>query len=153
MANELDTASTADVIIIGAGVTGIHQLHRLRSRLTLWWSKPARTWAALWYRNRYPGARLTRAYSYGYFSQELLDEWNGRSTSPARRRPSGTNHVTDKLDLRGLMRFRTRIASAAFDEASTTWTLTTEDGEQLRCRFLISATGVLSVPYWPAIPG
>ena len=51
------------------------------------------------------------------------------------------------------MQFRTRIASAAFDEPSATWTLTTEDGTQLRSRFVVSATGVLSVPYWPSIPG
>ena len=51
------------------------------------------------------------------------------------------------------MQFRTRVASATFDEPSATWTLTTEDGTQLRSRFVVSATGVLSVPYWPSIPG
>ena len=51
------------------------------------------------------------------------------------------------------MQFRTRIASASFDEPSATWMLTTEDGTQLRSRFVVSATGVLSVPYWPSIPG
>ena len=51
------------------------------------------------------------------------------------------------------MQFRTRIASATFDEPTATWTLTTEDGTQLRSRFVVSATGVLSVPYWPSIPG
>jgi len=51
------------------------------------------------------------------------------------------------------MQFRTRIASATFDEPTATWTLATEDGRQLRSRFVVSATGVLSVPYWPSIPG
>ncbi|MGE0732993.1 MAG: flavin-containing monooxygenase, partial [Acidimicrobiia bacterium] len=157
MANELDTALDADVIIIGAGVTGIHQLHRLRelgfdARVV----EAGTNVGGTWYWNRYPGARFdSESYSYGYFfSQELLDEWKWSEHFAGQAETERyLNYVTDKLDLRGLMRFRTRIASAAFDEASTTWTLTTEDGEQLRCRFLISATGVLSVPYWPAIPG
>ena len=51
------------------------------------------------------------------------------------------------------MQFGTRVTSAIFDEPSATWTLTTEDGAQLRARFVVSATGVLSVPYCPAIPG
>ena len=36
---------------------------------------------------------------------------------------------------------------------TATWALTTEDGTQLRSRFVVAATGVLSVPYWPSIPG
>ena len=47
----------------------------------------------------------------------------------------------------------TCISTVAFDEPSATWTLTTEDGDELRPWFVVLATGVLSVPYWPAIPG
>ena len=40
-----------------------------------------------------------------------------------------------------------------YDEASGTWTVTTDDGTEFRARFLVAATGVLSVPYFPDVPG
>jgi cation diffusion facilitator CzcD-associated flavoprotein CzcO len=147
----------AEVIIIGAGVTGIYQLYRLReagydARLV----EAGTNVGGTWYWNRYPGARFdSESYSYQYFfSSELLDEWKWSEHFAGQAETEAyLNFVTDKLGLRDLMQFRTRIASITLDEPSATWTLTTEDGTQLRCRFVVSATGVLSVPYWPSIPG
>ncbi len=34
-----------------------------------------------------------------------------------------------------------------------TWTVTTGDGTEYRARFLVAATGILSVPYFPDVPG
>jgi cation diffusion facilitator CzcD-associated flavoprotein CzcO len=152
-----DGALDAEVIVIGAGVSGIYQLHLLREagfdvRLV----EAGTNVGGTWYWNRYPGARFdSESYSYGYFfSPELLAGWDwsehfaGQSETEAY-----LNYVVEQLGLRDLMQFRTRIASATFDEPTATWTLATEDGRQLRSRFVVSATGVLSVPYWPSIPG
>ncbi len=150
-------ALDAEVIIIGAGVTGIHQLHLLREAgFDVKLIEAGTDVGGTWYWNRYPGARFdSESYSYGYFfSQELLDEWKwsehfaGQAETEAYLR-----FAVEKLGLRDQMQFRTRVASATFDEATSTWTLATEDGGALRARFVISATGVLSVPYWPSIPG
>ena len=147
----------AEVIVIGAGVSGIHQLHLLREAgFDVKLIEAGTNVGGTWYWNRYPGARFdSESYSYGYFfSPELLAEWNwSEHFAPAHETEAYLNFATDRLGLRDLMRFRTRVASATFDEASATWTLLTEDGEQLRSRFVVSATGVLSVPFWPAIPG
>src|SRR4051794_20663847 len=150
-------ALDAEVIIIGAGVTGIYQLYLLREagfdvRLV----EAGTNVGGTWYWNRYPGARFdSESYSYGYFfSEELLAEWNWSEHFAGQAETEAyLNFVVDKLALRELMQFRTRIASATYEEASATWALRTEDGAQLRSRFVVSATGVLSVPYWPAIPG
>ncbi len=150
-------ALDAEVIIIGAGVSGIHQLHRLREagfdvRLV----EAGTNVGGTWYWNRYPGARFdSESYSYGYFfSPELLAGWDWSEHFAGQAETEAyLNYAVEKLGLRDLMQFRTRIASVVFDEPSATWTLTTEDGTQLRSRFVVSATGVLSVPYWPAIPG
>ena len=40
-----------------------------------------------------------------------------------------------------------------YDEASGTWTVTTADGTEVRARYFIAATGVLSVPFFPDVPG
>jgi cation diffusion facilitator CzcD-associated flavoprotein CzcO len=147
----------AEVLVIGAGVTGIYELYLLREagfdvRLV----EAGTNVGGTWYWNRYPGARFdSESYSYGYFfSPELLEEWNWSEHFAGQAETEAyLNFVTDKLGLRDLMQFHTRIASATFDEPTATWTLTTDDGQQLRSRFVVSATGVLSVPYWPSIPG
>ncbi len=152
-----DAALDAEVIVIGAGVSGIYQLHLLREagfdvRLV----EAGTNVGGTWYWNRYPGARFdSESYSYGYFfSPELLAEWNWSEHFAGQAETEAyLNFVVEKLGLRDLMQFRTRIASATFDEPTATWTLTTEDGATLRSRFVVSATGVLSVPYWPTIPG
>ena len=71
---------TIDAVIIGAGISGMYQLHKLRDELGL----DVKVFEAgsgvggTWYWNRYPGARFdSESYSYGYsFSDELLEEWN-----------------------------------------------------------------------------
>ncbi len=150
-------ALDAEVIVIGAGVSGIYELHRLReSGFDVRLVEGGTNVGGTWYWNRYPGARFdSESYSYGYFfSQEILDEWNWQEHFAGQAETeSYLNFVTDKLDLRRDMRFNFRVKSIVLDESDDTWTITAEDGTALRSRFVVSATGVLSVPYWPSIPG
>src|SRR6185312_67322 len=60
--------------------------------------------------------------------------------------------VVDRFDLRRDMRFNSRVASALYDDASASWLVTTDDGSKVRARFLVAATGVLSVPFFPDVP-
>ena len=147
----------AEVIIIGAGVSGIYLLHLLREAgFDVRLIEAATDVGGTWYWNRYPGARFdSESYSYGYFfSPELLAEWNWSEHFAGQAETEAyLKFVVEKLRLRDLMQFRTRVSSATFDEATATWTLDTEAGAQLRSRFVVSATGVLSMPYWPTIPG
>ncbi len=147
----------AEVLVIGAGVTGVYQLHLLREAgVDVRLIEAGTNVGGTWYWNRYPGARFdSESYTYGYFfSPELLAEWNWSEHFAGQAETEAyVNFVVEKLGLRDLMQFGVRIASAVFDETTATWTLTTEDGTQLRSRFVVSATGVLSVPYWPSIPG
>src|SRR6188508_562145 len=130
-----------DAIIIGAGMSGLYQLYRLREQgLRVRVFEAGTDVGGTWYWNRYPGARFdSESYSYQYFFlPELVEEWDwSEHFAGQAETESYLNFVTDKLELRDLMQFRTRIASADFDEQSATWTLTTEDGGQLRARFLI----------------
>jgi cation diffusion facilitator CzcD-associated flavoprotein CzcO len=110
-----------------------------------------------WYWNRYPGARFdSESYSYGYlFSKELFDEWEWEELFAAQPETERyLNHVVDRFDLRRHMCFDAPVTFAAFDEPSGTWTVTLgPDGSVMRARFLVAATGVLSVPYTPDVPG
>lgn len=150
-------ATDVDVLVVGAGITGIYQLYRAReagfSTLLL---ETGSGVGGTWFWNRYPGARFdSESYTYGYlFSTELFDEWEWQehfAEQPETERY--LNHVVDRFDLRRDIRFGASVASAVYDQTSGTWTVTTADGGELRTRFLVAATGVLSVPYFPDVPG
>src|SRR3974390_1264605 len=146
-----------DVVVVGAGITGIYQLYRAReegfSALLL---EAGEGVGGTWYWNRYPGARFdSESYTYGYlFSKDLFDEWAWAepfATQPETERY--LNHVVDRFDLRGMMRFGARVIAADYDESSGTWRVTAGDGTSGRARFLIAPPGVLPIPYAPDVPG
>ncbi|WP_375784357.1 flavin-containing monooxygenase [Bradyrhizobium sp. Pha-3] len=146
-----------DVIIIGAGLSGMYQLYRLREL-----GLSARVFEAgtgvggTWYWNRYPGARFdSESYSYGYsFSKELLEEWEWSehfAGQPETLRYC--NYVADKFDLRRDIQFESRVTSAIYQDDTRSWQITLENGTRHSCRFLITAIGPLSTPTLPRIEG
>jgi cation diffusion facilitator CzcD-associated flavoprotein CzcO len=151
------TEPLLDVLVVGAGITGIYQLYTareagFRTRLVEAGSGVGGTW----YWNRYPGARFdSESYSYGYlFSKDLFDDWEWQEHFAGQAEIERyLNHVVDRFELRRAMQFDTRVSSAVYDEASGTWAVTFADGTEQRTRYLVSATGVLSVPYVPDVPG
>jgi len=146
-----------DVIIIGAGVTGLYQLYCLRQRgLSVRVYEAGGGVGGTWYWNRYPGARFdSESYTYGYsFSEELLQEWDWQehySGQPENERY--LNYVADKFDLRRDIRFNARVASAVYDEGAHGWQIHTEAGHRARAPFVIAAVGVLSAHYVPDFAG
>jgi cation diffusion facilitator CzcD-associated flavoprotein CzcO len=146
-----------DAIIIGAGMAGMYQLHRLRELgLSVRVFETGGDVGGTWYWNRYPGARFdSESYSYGYsFSQELLQEWDWTEHfSPQPETLRYLNLVADKFDLRRDIEFETRIASATYDEAQNRWEIETEAGARAQARFLITAVGPLSAYTMPSIEG
>ena len=146
-----------DVIIIGAGLTGIYQLYRARELgLDVTVLEAADGLGGTWYHNRYPGCRFdSESYTYGYsFSQELLDDWHWTehfSSQPENLRY--LNHVADRFDLRPHMQFGCKVSTARFEEGTDTWIVDTADGRTLSCRFLITAVGILSTPTMPRVEG
>ncbi len=148
---------TVDVLVIGAGITGIYQLYRAREAgFSVALLEAGGGVGGTWYWNRYPGARFdSESYTYGYlFSPELFDEWEWEehfAGQPEIERY--LNHVVDRFDLRRHMRFDAPVTAAVFDEPSGTWTVDAGDASRHTARFLVAATGVLSVPYTPDIAG
>ena len=61
--------------------------------------------------------------------------------------------LLDKYGLREKVRFGTRIDAATFDDDGRVWRLVTADGEEVVARHVIDATGVLTQPKRPDIPG
>jgi cation diffusion facilitator CzcD-associated flavoprotein CzcO len=157
-APQTTTAPTTqyDAIIIGAGISGMYQLYRLRELgLKVLVLEAGTGVGGTWYWNRYPGARFdSESYSYSYsFSDELLQEWDWSehfSGQPETLRY--LNYVADKFDLRRDIQFRSRVASAHYQDAANRWDITLEDGSRFQSRLMITAIGPLSAPTMPTIP-
>jgi cation diffusion facilitator CzcD-associated flavoprotein CzcO len=151
------TASHFDAIVIGAGMSGLYQLFRLRELgLTARVFEAGTDVGGTWYWNRYPGARFdSESYSYQFsFSKDLLADWDWQEHfAPQPETLRYLQHVADRFDLRRDIQFRSRVKSAYWDEASLTWMVTLETGARFTCRFLITAVGPLSAPTLPNIPG
>lgn len=144
------------MLVVGAGITGIYQLYRAREAgFTALLVEAGSGVGGTWFWNRYPGARFdSESYTYGYlFSEELFDEWEWEehfAQQPEIERY--LNHVVDRFDLRRHIRLGARVTAAAWDEQSRRW-IVSAGGTEHRARFLVAATGVLSVPYFPGVPG
>jgi cation diffusion facilitator CzcD-associated flavoprotein CzcO len=127
-ASERQSRYTAsfDALIIGAGFSGLYQLHSLRDRLGLSAQvlEAAAEIGGTWYWNRYPGARCdSESHSYCYsFSDELSREWewSERYPGPPEIRRY-LNHVADRFDLKRDIRFNTRVTAAHYDETANLW--------------------------------
>lgn len=147
--------TTLDIIIVGAGFAGMYMLHRARQlgfHCTV--IEAGGDVGGTWYWNRYPGARCdVQSLSYSYsFSEDLQQEW----VWPDRYATQAdilryARHVAERFDLLRDIRFNMRVTAARFSGA--VWHVETASGDQLSAPFLVMATGCLSVPKAPDVPG
>ncbi|MCV7380435.1 cyclohexanone monooxygenase [Mycobacterium alsense] len=152
-----DADARYDALVIGAGFSGLYMLHRLRELgIRTRALEKAESVGGTWLFNRYPGARCdieSIEYSYS-FSDEIQQEWVWTETMPAQAEVEAyLNFVTDRLDLRRDIAFDTEVVAMTFDEAAAEWLVRTAAGHTLAAPFVVAATGILSVPLKPDIPG
>ena len=146
-----------DAIVIGAGISGLYQLYKLREiGMKVCVFEMGTGVGGTWYWNRYPGARFdSESYSYAYsFSQELLDEWDWSehfASQPEILRY--LQHVADRFDLIKDIRFSSDVRSALYSDDTRSWQIQLQDGSIYRSRFLITGIGILSEPTLPKIEG
>lgn len=146
-----------EVVVLGAGVSGIYQIKRLLDLdIDAVVLEADDDLGGTWYRNRYPGCRFdSESYTYGYsFSRELLDEWHWKerfSAQPENLRY--LNFVADKFDLRRHMRFNARVERLTWSEDERLWHVDLQNGDTYSSRFVITTLGVLSTPALPQYDG
>ncbi len=140
-----------DVVVIGAGFSGLYAMHKLRDELGLRVQGfdaaggPGGTW---WW-NRYPGARCdipSVHYSYS-FSDEIQREWEWSERYAAQ--PEILRYlqfVAKKLDVNRSFTFDTRVTSIVWSDADSRWTISTDKGQSCTARFVIAGMGNVTVP-------
>ncbi|MFE7711598.1 flavin-containing monooxygenase [Streptomyces sp. NPDC057486] len=157
MSDTSNTPESVDVVIVGAGVTGLYAVHRLRGLgYSVRGFERGDDVGGVWYWNRYPGARCdVESVDYSYsFDESLQQEWDWSekyATQPEIMRY--LRHVADRFDIRRSYTFSTSVTSAELDEETLRWTVRTDGGEVLSARFCVFAVGCLSSTHRPGIPG
>lgn len=143
-----------DVLIVGAGFSGIGLSIALQragfdDHILV---EQGDDVGGTWHWNRYPGVAVDiPSFSY-QFSFERRTDWS-RVYAPGCELRRYATHCADKYDVRRRVRFRTRVTSAGFDEQAGLWRVRTDDGCEILATFLLDATGVLTQPKMPGIPG
>jgi cation diffusion facilitator CzcD-associated flavoprotein CzcO len=148
------TSEQFDAVIVGAGFGGIGaaiQLKRLGYDDFVITEREDDL-GGTWYVNHYPGLAVdvpTTTYSYFF---EPNPNWS-RLFTPGPEIKQYADDVADKYDVRRHIRFNTTVEGARWDEDAKLWRVALADGETLTTRYLITATGFLSQPKVPEIPG
>ena len=143
-----------ETLIVGAGFSGLGaaiMLDRsgLRDYLII---EAADGVGGTWFWNTYPGIAVDiPSFSY-QFSFEQSPDWS-RTYAPGAELRAYAEHCADKYQVRSRIRFGTRVLSAGFDEPTGLWQVHLDSGETLTTRFLLNASGALTIPNLPDIAG
>lgn len=152
-----ETCDHHDLIVVGAGFAGLYTvIHAERLGLDVLGLEAGDGVGGTWYWNRYPGARCdVESIDYSFsFDPELERTWRWSeryATQPEILRY--LEHVADRYDVRRHYRFDQRVASAQWHERARRWEVRTEAGLVATADWLVMATGSLSAPVLPDLPG
>jgi cation diffusion facilitator CzcD-associated flavoprotein CzcO len=147
-----------DAVVIGAGFGGLRSLHELRDEqgMSVKVFEAGSDVGGTWYWNRYPGARTdTESWAYCFsFDDGLSQDWTWPERFPKQEHVLAyLQHAADRFDFRKDIQFDSRVASVSYDEDANVWTTTTEAGESTTSRYVVAASGVLSIAQKPPFPG
>ena len=154
MAAETHDDHLYDAIVVGAGFGGLGvavELQRLGIDDVLILDRESDL-GGTWHVNRYPGLAVdipSAVYSYGFAPDP---SWS-RLFAPGAEIRDYARRVAARYDLRRRMRFGTVVDGARWDDDAGRWLVRTRAGQSLAARYLVAATGFLSMPRTPDIDG
>ncbi len=142
------------VVIVGAGFSGIGMAARLRAMgvedfVVL---DRGNDLGGTWRDNSYPGASCdvpSNLYSYSF---ALNPSWS-RSFSSQGEIWDYLRACVDRFDVGAHLRFGRAVDEARWDDATARWFIRTTTGEEYGAPVLVWATGSLSEPSIPDLPG
>lgn len=152
----MGSPAECDVVIVGAGLSGMNTLYRLRQLgLKTKIFESGENFGGVWYWNQYPGARVDSEWPcYQLSAPEVYSTWNF-----SQRFPSGDelrkymSHVDQVLDLRKDTYFNAHVVDTQWDEKEDRWTVKTRQGLVMKCKYVVLCSGLLHVQHKPQFPG
>ncbi|WP_394435979.1 flavin-containing monooxygenase [Streptomyces sp. SGAir0957] len=146
-----------DVAVVGGGFGGILAGARLRARagtgLRVRVVEKGGDFGGTWYWNRYPGVHCDiESHIYLPMLDETgyVPEWKYAPGEEIRR------HAVRIAEQSGLYEdalFSTSVTSLTWDDTAHHWLVGTDRGDAFRATYVITATGTLTEPKLPGIPG
>ncbi len=140
------------VVIIGAGMTGIQLVIKLREAgiTDICIFEKAEQLGGTWRENTYPGVACdVPSYLYSY-SFEPNPNWS-HVFARGEEIQNYLLAVAEKYQVLPLIAFNEEVTSAVF--TGKDWQIKTSKKRSLKADFVISATGILHHPKWPEIKG
>lgn len=168
-----DPVTHLDVLIIGAGFSGVYQLHTLRdagfhAKIV----EAGQGYGGVWYWNRYPGARVDIEEPYYQFADpSVWKDWEWRSRFPGSAEiREYFEHVADAWDIRRDTEFGAWVVGAKWDDVERRWVVRTRkvcqdivggnyqaDSEAVenvyKTKWLLPCTGFAAKRYFPEWKG
>ena len=148
-------ADTVDVAVVGGGFGGILAGARLRQhgvqRVRI--VEKGGDFGGTWYWNRYPGIHCdidSHVYLPLLDETGYVPEWK---YSPGEEIRCHAVRFAQQFELYPDALFSTSVTALAWDDPSETWIVTTDRGDAFHARYVVTATGTLSDPKLPGIPG
>ncbi|WP_087972047.1 flavin-containing monooxygenase [Oceanobacillus rekensis] len=156
--NRVNVGLDFDAVVIGAGFGGLYAVHKLQNELGLsvcGYEKGGDV-GGTWYWNRYPGALSdSESFVYRYsFDKELLQEWTWESNYLTQKEVLNyLTHVAERYDLYRSYQFNREIKAAQYNEEGDYWEVTTDKGDTVTAKYLVTGLGLLSSTNKPMFKG
>lgn len=146
-------AVDTDALVVGSGFSGIGAGIKLKEAgIAFIVLEKAADLGGTWRDNTYPGIAVDiTSFTYS-FSYEQLPDWS-RVFAPGAELKKYADHCAEKYGVRPHMRFNSEVLSSTFDPAAHVWVTELKGGDVLRSRYLVLATGGLTIPKLPDIKG
>jgi len=143
-----------DIVVIGCGFSGLGTGIRLLKKgfgdfIIL---EKADGVGGTWRDNTYPGLAVdvpTITYSFGF---EQNPDWSNLY-APGPELKAYAEHCAKKYGITAHLRYNCDVTKTAYDEEHNVWVTHLADGRTFTSRYLVSATGYLTLPQLPDIEG
>lgn len=144
-----------EVVVLGGGFGGLLAGARLRQvgidniRMI----DDGGDFGGTWYWNRYPGIHCdVESYIYLPLLEEVgsIPEWK---YAPGEEIRQHCRAIARHFDLYRDACFHTKVTELRWDDDTDEWVISTDRGDRMRARYVITATGTLSRAKLPGIPG
>ncbi|KAM0444467.1 hypothetical protein ACHAO4_010105 [Trichoderma viride] len=160
MAQNTGAPQNTDVLIIGAGMSGIGfavQLLKQFGTRNFTIIEKSDNLGGTWWVNSYPGCGCDVPSHFFSFSFALNPNWTQKFALQSEIHEYFSD-VAAQYEIQQHVRFASLVEKASWDEVSGTWSVTVRDVQSAtitehHCKILISAVGTLSVPRKCSIPG
>ncbi len=146
-------AAQPRVAIIGSGFAGVAAAVRLRgagAEVRIY--ERADRVGGVWRENHYPGAACDVPSFLYSFSFAPKHDWS-RRFAPQEEIQRYIEDTVDRFGLRSTLRFGETLSAATWNDEAGQWALTFASGLRETADILVAATGQMSTPNIPALPG